>query len=102
MIARHWKGIARPGSADAYTKHLLTETFPSLLQLQGFIKASILKRSGTDGVEFLIITEWDSILSVKAFAGQDVETAVVPQVVQEMMVQYDPKAVHYEIMHEFR
>ena len=101
MIARHWKGIAKPEMATAYETHLLKETFPSLLRIKGFIKAFILKRNVTDGTEFLIITEWDSLLSIKAFAGEDVGVSVVPQAVREMMVSYDDKAVHYEIAKEF-
>jgi len=102
MIARHWKGIAKAELAAAYTAHLLEETFPALSQLKGFIKAYILTRAVTNGVEFLIITEWGSLLAIKAFAGEDMETAVVPKIVQEMMVQYDQKASHYEIAHEFQ
>ena len=71
MIARHWKGTAKPGLAGAYKRHLLEETFPALSKLQGFTKASILERAVPDGEEFLIITEWDSVQAIKAFAGED-------------------------------
>src|ERR1700679_1764744 len=101
MIARHWKGIAKPELADAYQNHLLNETFPNLLQVKGFIKASILKRNVAAGVEFLIITQWDSLSSIKAFAGEDIGTSVVPQKVREMMVHFDDRAFHYEIAKEF-
>ena len=101
MIARHWKGTTKPGLAAAYEAHLLSETFPGLSKLQGFIKADILKRSVESGDEFLIITEWDDLSSVKAFAGEDIETAVVPKRVREMMAYFDEKAVHYQVEHEF-
>jgi len=101
MIARHWKGVAKTESAGKYTVHLLEETFPSLGNLQGFIKASVLNRPVTNGVEFLIITEWESPLSISAFSGDDIELAVVPKAVQEMMVEYDQRAIHYEIVSEF-
>ena len=100
MIARHWKGTAKPGLASAYERHLLEETFPALSKLQCFTKASILKRAVPGGEEFLIITEWDSVQAIKAFAGEDAEAAVVPAKVHEMMVEYDKKAIHYEIAHQ--
>ena len=100
MIARHWKGIAKPGLGSTYKRHLLAETFPGLSKIQGFIKASILKRAVPGGEEFLIITEWDSVQAIEAFAGEDAESAVVPAKVQEMMVEYDKKATHYEIAHQ--
>ena len=98
MIERHWKGIAKIHEADNYVKHLQTKTFPHLVGLNGFIKASILKRSVDQGVEFLVVTVWDSIDSIKAFAGEQVEVANVPPEVREMMVEFEPKATHYEVV----
>lgn len=102
MIIREWKGIVRRESANNYIKHLLQETFPQLSLLKGFIKARILKRTIADGEEFLIVTEWDSIASIKAFAGENVEEAVVPQTARNMMIRCDEKATHFEMLHEFR
>jgi heme-degrading monooxygenase HmoA len=102
MIARHWKGIAKTELAQAYAEHLLKETFPSLLKIKGFLKAEILKRKVANGIEFLVITEWDSISSIEAFSGKDIEKAVVPQPAKEMMVRYDHKVIHYEIVNEFK
>jgi hypothetical protein len=42
VISRHWKGIAKPGQAEAYVQHLKTDTFPKLSRIPGFIRASIL------------------------------------------------------------
>ena len=81
MIARHWRGIARAAAADAYLDHLRDETFPALRRLHGFLSASILRRDVPLGVEFLIVTNWESLEAIRAFAGEDVETAVVPPVV---------------------
>jgi hypothetical protein len=39
--------------------------------------------------------------AIRAFAGADAETAVVPLVAQAMMVEFDRRAVHYEIVHAF-
>jgi heme-degrading monooxygenase HmoA len=101
MISRHWKGIAKPASADRYASHLKDETFPELASLPGFIRATILRREVPEGTEFQIVTLWDSLHSIEAFAGVDVEAAVVPPAVQAMMVDYDRRVVHYEIAHTF-
>ena len=98
MIERHWKGIAKTQAAGNYIQHLQTKTFPHLSGLAGFIKASILKRSVDKGVEFLIVTVWESIDSIKAFAGEQVEVANVPPEAREMMVEFEPKATHYEVV----
>jgi heme-degrading monooxygenase HmoA len=98
MIARYWRGLARRESADAYVEHLQSETFPQLVQLPGFHDASILRRDVPEGVEFLIVTVWKSLDAIRSFAGSDVESAVVPQKVREMMIEFDRRARHYELV----
>jgi heme-degrading monooxygenase HmoA len=98
MIARHWNGLARPESAEAYVHHLQTETFPALQAIPGFVSAAILRRAVPQGVDFLVITHWESLAAIHAFAGADAETAVVPPKVQAMMLQFDAKARHYEMV----
>jgi heme-degrading monooxygenase HmoA len=98
MIARHWSGLAKQEHAAEYVAHLRTQTFPSLTKIPGFIAARILKRSVSEGVEFLIVTEWDSLQAIQRFAGSDAEQAVVPEAVQQMMVRYDRTVRHYEVI----
>jgi heme-degrading monooxygenase HmoA len=98
MIERHWKGIAKSGEADHYIQHLLTDTFPRLATMTGFIRSSILKRTVDRGIEFRIVTVWDSLESVKQFAGETPGIAVVPSNVKKMMVEYDAFAYHYEVV----
>lgn len=98
MISRQWRGLAKPGFAEAYVEHLRSETFPALQRLPGFVSASILRRAVLHGVEFLIVTRWASMESIRGFAGANVETAVVPEKVREMMIEYDHTVHHYEIV----
>lgn len=97
MISRHWKGVAKLGEADNYIHHLKADTFPKLSAIDGFISASILKRPVDQETEFLIVTVWESIEAIKAFAGEKEDVAVVPEVVQAMMIEYDRKVRHYEV-----
>ena len=97
MIERHWKGIARIDQSDNYIKHLITETFPKASLMKGFIKATILKKTVDEGVEFLIVTAWESIEAIRQFAGEQVEVANVPTEARAMMVKFDEFARHYEV-----
>ena len=101
MISRHWKGLAKPEEAENYIEHLRDDTFPKLSKIDGFIDASILSRPTQKGIEFLIVTRWRSIHAIKAFAGEAATVAVVPSIVQEMMVDYEHEVVHYEIKEVF-
>jgi len=98
MISRHWRGLAKAAHAEAYVEHLRAETFPALGTIPGFIGASILRRSLPRGVEFLVVTQWASLASIRGFAGENEETAVVPQKVHDMMVEYDGTVRHYEVV----
>lgn len=97
MISRHWKGIAKPGQAENYINHLKNDTFPQLSAIEGFVRAYILTRTVDQGTEFLIVTVWESMHAIESFAGATADAAVVPPVVQEMMVEYDRTVSHYEM-----
>jgi heme-degrading monooxygenase HmoA len=98
MIFRNWTGLCKKEKADDYIHHLHQDTFQEIEKIDGFIKASILKKELPEGVEFLVITEWQSLDAIKQFAGSDYDTAVVPQIVRDMMVRFDEKVRHYEII----
>ena len=101
MISRHWKGLARSEFADRYIDHLRSETFPQLASVPGFIRATILRRDVAGGSEFQIVTLWNSLSAIEAFAGHELEAAVVPPSVGAMMVDYDRKVAHYQVVHTF-
>jgi heme-degrading monooxygenase HmoA len=98
MISRHWRGITKPGEAENYLAHLRRHTFPQLERIGGFRGASILKREVTNGVEFLIVTTWESSEAIRRFAGASLNSAVVPPEAQAMMIEYDKEVVHYEVV----
>ncbi|HUL65230.1 MAG TPA: antibiotic biosynthesis monooxygenase [Burkholderiaceae bacterium] len=98
MISRQWRGLAKREHAAAYVEHLKTETFPALHRIEGFKGASILRRDVAGGVEFLVVTEWESLAAIGAFAGANPEDAVVPQDVRAMMIEYDRTVRHYEVV----
>jgi heme-degrading monooxygenase HmoA len=98
LICRHWRGIARPEPADQYVAHLREQTFPALARLPGFIAAELHRRDLPEGVEFLVLTRWQSLPAIQAFAGPDVTRAVVPPEAQALLLDWDHHATHYEVV----
>jgi heme-degrading monooxygenase HmoA len=98
MISRQWRGLAKADQAQNYVEHLRTDTFPALQALPGFSGASILSRSFAGGVEFLVVTQWRALDDIARFSGPDLEAAVVPPAVVQMMIDYDRRARHYEVV----
>ncbi len=98
MISRHWKGTTKPGLAESYIRHLTDETFPKLREIPGFVSAQILKRDVSSLTEFQVVTLWQSLRAIQAFAGDDHELAVVPEVAQAMLLSFDRRVEHYEVV----
>ena len=65
------------------------------------MRVSVLSRPVEGGTEFQVITVWESLTAIHAFAGPSADTAVVPEVVRRMMASYDRHVVHYEIAHSY-
>lgn len=99
MIARHWRGLAKKENAASYIAHLRNDTFPTLKAIKGFISASILQKESNEGTWFLIITEWESLEAIRQFAGDEPTVAVVPPLVQQLMIRYDEQVEHYTVTH---
>lgn len=95
MIARLWRGVAgTPAGADAYQQHVTTQVLPSLRGIEGHRGARILRRDR----EFLVITFWDSMASIRRFAGADPDLAVVEPPAQAVLSEYDRRVSHYEVV----
>jgi ATP-dependent Clp protease ATP-binding subunit ClpA len=97
-IVRQWTGVVTRGREEAYIMHLRRETIPALRRLRGFLTASIMSREVEDGTEFQVVTLWSSRQAIEAFAGRDIDVAVVPPDAQALLVRYDARVVHYEIV----
>jgi heme-degrading monooxygenase HmoA len=101
MISRHWRGVTRTAEADNYVRHLEQNIFPQFTRMAGFLSATILRRQVAAGVEFCVVTVWQSMEAIRQFSGETSDVAVVPQEVQAMMVDFDRTVAHYEVVETF-
>ena len=98
MIIREWRGRARPSQADAYPKHFRERVMPALRQLPGFIGAQLACRDLDGRVEFLVLTQWQSMETIRAFAGMEVDKAVVEPSAAAALIEFDERVRHYEVV----
>jgi heme-degrading monooxygenase HmoA len=101
VIARHWRCVARQTEVDSYLRHLRQHIFPQFAGMRGFVSASVLRRTVPSGVEVRVVTTWRSLEAIRQFSGDTSDVAVVPQVVQAMMVEFDRTVAHYEVVETF-
>jgi heme-degrading monooxygenase HmoA len=97
VIARIWHGYTKPEHADACESMLKPELLPGISMAKGYRGSYLLRREAGDEVEFITIMLWDSIDAIRAVAGSDYETAVIPEKRRKYLSRHDAKSAHYEI-----
>jgi hypothetical protein len=104
MISRIWHGYTSFENADAYENLLKKEIFVGIKNrnIDGYKGIQLLSRKLENEVEFITIMWFDSIESVKIFAGSDYEKAVVPKEAQMILSRFDQKSQHYEVISEHK
>jgi antibiotic biosynthesis monooxygenase (ABM) superfamily enzyme len=98
VIARVWHGWTPPHNADAYEEFLRTKMFPSIHRVPGYLGADLLRRDAGDEIAFVTITRFESLESVRAFAGEDYEQAVVESEARRLLSRFDQRSEHYEVV----
>ena len=101
MISRVWYGWTSRDDADAYERLLLTTILPGIdARLPAGYRGAYLYRRdlGDAEVEFVTTMLFDSLDAVRAFAGDDYETAVVPPAARALLSRFDARSAHYDVL----
>ena len=99
MIVRIWHGWAAPANADAYEALLKEEIFTRIgsQRIKGYRGIELLRRQSGEEVEFITLMRFDTLESVRDFAGPDFEAAVVPPSARVLLSRFDARSQHYEL-----
>jgi heme-degrading monooxygenase HmoA len=97
VIARVWRGWTRVQTADRYDQHYRSEVLSTLRQVRGFRGARLLRRDVDDETEFVSVTLFDDFDSIRAFAGDDYEVAVVAEEARMVLTRFDGHVAHYDV-----
>ena len=96
MIARIWRGWTRSWDADAYARYLAATTIPRCRAAQGNRGAFLLRRGESERTEFVTITLWDSLASMRAFTGENGQQPPLPADDARFLIGGAPDVVVYE------
>lgn len=102
MLARIWTGATARGKADAYAAFLEERAVPDYAQTPGNVAVYVLRRDDGDRTEFTIVTLWQSLEAIEAFAGNDVSVAKFYPEDDDFLVERGPVATHYEVTSQRR
>ena len=100
MICRMWRGWTLPKNAAAYEVYLRDELFPRLQQElgpRGYRGYHVLRLDRPDETEFTTLVWFDSLESVKGFAGDDYDEAVFSEKARRLLARIEPRAVHPQL-----
>ena len=98
MIVRIWHGRVPTSKAEAYTKFLNERAIPDYQSVNGNLGVYILRRREGDVTHFLTLSFWDSLDSIREFAGEDVEAAKYYDEDKDFLLEFEPRVVHYEVV----
>jgi heme-degrading monooxygenase HmoA len=98
VIARTWTGVVLRADADAYADYIRETGFAEYGQTAGNRGAWMLRRDDGDRTEFVTLSMWDSVDAIKAFAGDDIEAAVLYPEDERYLIDGESRVTHYEVV----
>lgn len=101
-IIRTWKGWTSLENALIYENMLIDEVFPEVKRkgVEGLEKVSISTMEKNNEMEFFLVLQFDSLDSVKMFAGENFERAYIPDNAKRVLSRYDETAQHFTLKEE--
>lgn len=98
MIVRVWRCTATPEGADRYVEFFNQTVRPHIAAVAGSRGARLLRRTDGNTVEFLVVTEWDNEAAVRAFAGSDMDAAVVEPEALALLIHADTRVKNFAVV----
>lgn len=98
MIARMWHGRVPTAKAERYRDFLNARAIPDYRSVAGNISVHVLERPDGEVTHFVTLTFWDSLASIRAFAGESVETAKYYPEDTDFLIEFEPTVVHYDVV----
>lgn len=100
MIARLWHGKTRLADADEYAEFMRVRAAPDYESVEGLERLYFLRRDEGDVTHFLSVTLWDSMDSVKQFAGDEPEKAKYYPEDDDFLLEKEETSALYEVFLE--
>jgi heme-degrading monooxygenase HmoA len=98
VIARIWQGEVRRTDADRYADYIRETGFHEYGETPGNRGAWLLRRDDGDTTRFLALSMWNSYDAIRAFAGDDVEAAVLYPEDERYLRPESSSITHYEVV----
>ena len=98
MIARTWHGRVPTEKADAYYAYLRRTGLADYAATPGNRGVTVLRRNDGAVTHFLLLTLWDSIEAIQAFAGPEYQVSHYYPEDDDYLLEREPFVTHYEVL----
>lgn len=98
MIARTWHGRVAAARADKYHAYLLRTGAPDYKATPGNRGVFVLRRVEGEAAHFLLVSLWESLATIRAFAGEEIERARYYPEDASYLLELEPTVTHYEVL----
>ena len=95
-ITRIWHGRTKAEHANEYLEFLTKTGVADYKSTEGNKSVEILRRVSGDVCHFWTVTKWDTVESVKKFAGEDYEKAKYYEEDARFLLEFEPNVIHCE------
>lgn len=96
-IVRHWSARAAEANLPKYLEYFSKTVLPELRRVKGFLGVTVSVHHGANGAEIFVETTWRSREAIRAFAGADLEAAVVAPEAAALLTTFDHRVRHTEV-----
>lgn len=100
MIAREWRCRCPQKHRDGFIAYLHETGVKDTRATPGFTGAQIFERDLGEKVEITLLTYWESLEHIKAFAGEDIEVAVLYPEDEKYELEPERHVTHYTVLEQ--
>jgi len=96
IIVRRWHATA--ANEKRYVTHFRRRVLPELRRLAGYRGALVLRRRVEAAVEIEVLTFWVSMASIRRFAGDNTDRAVVKEEAKAVLRRFESRVRHLDVV----
>ena len=99
MILRTWHGRTRIEDAAHYARFMCERAAPDYASVPGLRQALFTRRDEGAVAHFFLVTIWESIEAVKAFAGEDPAKAKYYPEDDRFLLEQEPFSLNHDVFY---